>query len=72
MSNTLIPTPLVELKPLPSELDYVHLDVDGHRLINISSSLAPKQEHKLIDVTQAHHSTIKWTLDDNKGICPSV
>ena len=72
-SETLIPAPpSLELKPLPSELKYVHLDENGKYPIIISSSLSPEQENKLIDVIQKHRSAIGWSLDDIKGINPKV
>ena len=72
-SETLIPTPpSLELKTLPKELKYVHLDENGKYPIIISSSLSPEQEKNLIDVIQKHRSAIGWSLDDIKGINPEV
>lgn len=68
--DTLIRTPPLELKTLPSELKHVHLNVDSSQPIIISPSLIAEQEHQLIDVIQTHCSAIGYNFDDIKGIGP--
>lgn len=48
VTNTLIPSPTLELKPLPSKYKYIHLDVEGYHPIIISSNLTTKNKNMLI------------------------
>lgn len=72
VTNALIRIPPLKLKRLPSDFKYVHLDPDGSYPIIISSFLTTKMEHKLVNVIQIYRSAIDWTLDDMKGIDPSI
>ena len=72
-TETLILTPpSTALKPLPTELKYVLLDLDGSHLVIISFSLDTSQEARLVDVIRRHRATISWPLEDLKGISPVV
>ena len=64
--------PVLELKPLPSHLKYVHLGTNDTLPIIISSSLTDDQEQQLLDVLREHKEAIGWTIADIKGISPSI
>ncbi|KAJ0520261.1 putative nucleotidyltransferase, Ribonuclease H [Helianthus annuus] len=63
--------PSLELKDLPSHLEYAFLD-DGSQLpVIISSELTEEEKTKLMGVLKAHKQAIAWKLVDIKGINPS-
>jgi len=61
-----------ELKPLPSNLEYVYLGDNETLLVIISNSLAAWQEEKLIKVLRDNKSAIGWTSADLKGLSPTL
>ncbi|XP_076917407.1 uncharacterized protein LOC143577464 [Bidens hawaiensis] len=64
------PAPL-ELKVLPSHLEYAHLDEGSNLPVIVSSKLTEDQKTKLIDVLKLHKGAIAWRLSDTQGISPS-
>ena len=64
--------PTCELKPLPSELKYAFLGVNETYPIIISSLLEGEQEQKLLEVLRDYKGAIGWSLEDIKGISPSI
>ena len=62
----------LELKPLPSHLNYAFLGVEDTFPVIISSSLEPDQENKLLEILRTHKNTIGWTIVDIKGISPLI
>ncbi|XP_076952082.1 uncharacterized protein LOC143625695 [Bidens hawaiensis] len=64
------PAPL-ELKVLPSHLEYVYLDEGSNLPVIVSSKLAEEQKTKLIDVLKLHKGVIAWRLSDIQGISPA-
>jgi hypothetical protein len=61
-----------ELKPLPDNLKYKFLGPAETLPVIIASDLHASQEEKLLDVLREHKEAIGWTIDDIKGISPSV
>jgi len=64
--------PKKELKPLPNNLKYKFLGPAETLLVIIASDLHVAQEEKLLDVLREHKEAIGWTIEDIKGISPSV
>jgi len=64
--------PKVELKPLPSHLRYDFLDPDHKFPLIISSKLDDPQLEKLLDVLRKHRGAIGYSIDDIKGLSPSL
>jgi hypothetical protein len=64
--------PKKELKPLPENLKYKFLGPAESLPVIIASDLVDAQEEKLLDVLREHKEAIGWTIEDIKGISPSV
>ncbi|XP_076884601.1 uncharacterized protein LOC143533838 [Bidens hawaiensis] len=64
------PAPL-ELKVLPSHLEYAYLDEGSNLPVIVSSKLTVEQKTKLIEVLKLHKGAIAWRLSDIQGISPS-
>ena len=64
--------PKKELKLLPDNLKYKFLGPAESLAIIIASNLADAQEEKLLDVLKEHKEVISWTIEDIKGINPSL
>lgn len=63
--------PQVELKPLPSHLEYAYLGANSTLPVIISSHLSELEKEKLLRVLREHQSAIGWTIADLKGLSPS-
>jgi len=63
--------PKKELKPQPDNLKYKFLGLVDSLHVIIASDLVDAQE-KLLDVLREHKIAIGWTIEDIKGITPSV
>ena len=64
--------PTMELKPLPSTLKYAFLDSQKVKPVIISSQLDEEQEKRLLDVVRRNEQAIGWTLDNLRGLDPSL
>jgi hypothetical protein len=64
--------PKKELKPLPENRKYKFLGPAESLPVIIASDLVDAQEEKLLDVLREHKEAIGWTIEDIKGISPSV
>ena len=64
--------PVFELKPLPDNLKYAYLDEKKIYPVIISDNLSEHEEEKLLKTLKKHHATIGYTLDDLKGISPTL
>jgi hypothetical protein len=64
--------PKKELKPLPDNLKYKFLGPADTLPVIIASDLHVSQEEKLLDILREHKEAIGWTIEDIKGISPSV
>jgi hypothetical protein len=65
-------SPKKELKPLPDSLKYKFLGPADFLPVIIASDLIDAQEEELLDVLREHKEAIGWTIDDIKGISPSL
>ncbi|KAL5570007.1 hypothetical protein UlMin_026582 [Ulmus minor] len=64
--------PKLELKELPSHLRYAFLEESSYYPVIIHSSLNDLEEEKLLRVLREYRKAIGWTIDDIKGISPSI
>ena len=64
--------PVFDLKPLPDNLKYAHIDDKKTYPIIISSKLSGKEEERLLEVLKKHRGAIGYTLDDLKGISLAI
>lgn len=64
--------PKLDLKPLPNTLKYVFLGPSESLPIIIASDLNNTQEQKLLTILKEHKEAIGWSINDIKGISPSV
>ena len=64
--------PVFELKPLPDTLKYAYLDEKKIYPVIISANLSEKEEEKLLKTLKKHRAAIGYTLDDLKGISPTL
>ncbi|XP_021766986.1 uncharacterized protein LOC110731432 [Chenopodium quinoa] len=64
--------PKVELKPLPSGLRYVILDANDTSPVIVNANLTEEQTSSLLNVLKKHRKALGYTLDDLKGISPSL
>jgi hypothetical protein len=68
-----VPDPsMKELKPLLDSLKYKFLGPADSLPLLIASDLIDAQEEKLLDVLREHKEAIGWTIEDIKGINPSL
>ncbi|KAK1439692.1 hypothetical protein QVD17_05512 [Tagetes erecta] len=63
--------PPVELKELPSHLEYAFLDGESGLPVIISSDLTSDEKARLLEVLKLHKKAIAWKIMDIKGINPS-
>ncbi|KAK1411651.1 hypothetical protein QVD17_38208 [Tagetes erecta] len=63
--------PSLELKDLPSHLEYAFLDEAERLPVIIASALTEEEKNKLLEVLRAHKQAIAWKILDIKGINPS-
>ena len=64
--------PVFDLKPLPDTLKYAYLDEKKVYPVIINSNLSGYEEERLLEVLRKHRGAIGYTLDDLKGISPSI
>jgi len=60
------------LKPLPSSLRYEFFGPTSTYHVIVNTSLSASQIDHLLRILRMHCKTIRYTLDDLKGIHPSV
>ncbi|GKB03790.1 reverse transcriptase domain-containing protein [Tanacetum coccineum] len=60
--------PEVELKDLPSHLEYAFLEGDNKSPVIIAKDLSVEEKTALIKVLKSHKRAIAWKLSDIKGI----
>ncbi|KAK1663834.1 hypothetical protein QYE76_051993 [Lolium multiflorum] len=64
--------PVFDLKPLPDNLTYAYIDDKKTYPVIISAKLSDFEEERLLDILKKHRGAIGYTLDDLKGISPSI
>nr|GEX20465.1 hypothetical protein [Tanacetum cinerariifolium] len=70
-NKSLIDEPLeVELKDLPTYLEYVFLEGDDKLPVIITKDLSVEEKTALITILKSHKPAIAWKLSDIKGINP--
>ncbi|CAL1413408.1 unnamed protein product [Linum trigynum] len=71
IATSLEEPPELELKPLPSHLEYAFLR-EGNKLpVIISSDLTPEQKSRLVALLQKYARAMAWKITDIRGISPS-
>ncbi|XP_022024598.1 uncharacterized protein LOC110924933 [Helianthus annuus] len=63
--------PSLELKELPTHLEYAFLDEECHLPVIISASLAKEERRQLLEDLKLHKKAMAWKIMDIKGINPS-
>ncbi|GJZ13223.1 reverse transcriptase domain-containing protein [Tanacetum coccineum] len=63
--------PELELKDLPSHLEYAFLEGTDKLLVIISKELKDEEKATLLKVLKSHKRAIAWKISDIKGIDPS-
>ena len=60
------------LKQLPDTRKYVYLDEKNIYHVIISANLSKHEEKRLLKILRKHRAAIGFTLDDLKGISPTL
>ena len=63
---------MFELKPLQDTLKYAYLHEKEIYHVIISANLSEHEEKKLLKTLKKHRAAIGYTLDDLKGISPTL
>ena len=61
-----------DLIPLPDDLKYAYIDDKKIYPVIISSKLSGQEEEILLQVLRKHRGAMGYTLDDLKGISPTI
>ena len=60
------------LKELLEHLKYAFLQPEKAKLVIISTGLTELEEQKLLEMLKKYKKAIVWSIDDLKGISPSI
>ena len=60
------------LKELPSHLKYEFLEPEKRKPVIISAALTEAEEQKLLEILRKYKEAIAWSIEDLKGINPSI
>ena len=60
------------LKELPSHLKYEFLEPEKRKPVIISAALTEAKEQKLLVILRKYKEAIAWSIEDLKGISPSI
>ena len=60
------------LKELPSHLKYDFLEPEKEKPMIISATLTENEEQKLLKILRKYKEAIAWSIEDLKGISPSI
>ena len=60
------------LKELPSHLKYAYLELPRNKPVIISARLSDAEEQRLLEILRKHKESIAWSIEDLKGISPSI
>ena len=63
---------MFELNQLPDTLKYAYLDKKKIYPVIISANLSEHEEKRLLKTLRKHRAAIGYTLDDLKGISPTL
>ena len=64
--------PVFDLKQLNDTLKYVYLDEKKIYHVIFSANLSEHEEKRVLKTLRKHHATIGYTLDELKGISPTL
>ena len=57
---------------MPSHLKYAFLKLEKAKPVIISAALIENEEHKLLKILRKYKEAIAWSIEDLKGIIPSI
>ena len=60
------------MKELPSHLKYEFLEPEKRKPVIISAALTEAEEKKLLTILRKYKEAIAWSIEDLKGITPSI
>ena len=60
------------LKELPGHLKYEFLEQENRKPVIISAALTEAEEQKLLVILRKYKEAISWSIEDLKGISPSI
>ena len=60
------------LKELPSHLKYAYLELPKNKPVIISARFSDAEEQRLLEILRKHKESIAWSIEDLKGISPSI
>ena len=60
------------MKELPSHLKYEFLEPEKRKPVIISAALTKVEEQKLLKILRIYKEAIVWSIEDLKGISPSI
>ena len=60
------------LKELPSYLKYAFLEPEKGKPVIISAELTENEEPRLLQILRKYKEAIAWSIEDLKGISPSL
>ena len=60
------------MKELPSHLKYEFLEPKRRKPVIISTALTEAEEQKLLEILRKYKEAIAWSIEDLKGISPSI
>ena len=62
----------LSLKELPKHLEYAFLQPEKGKPIIISAELTELEKQKLLEILRKYQEAIAWSIEDLKGISPSI
>ena len=60
------------LKELPSHLKYAYLELPKNKPVIISARISDAEEQRLLEILRKYKESIAWSIEDLKGISPSI
>ena len=60
------------MKELPIHLKYEFLEPEKRKPVIISVALTEAEEQKLLEIMRKYKEAIAWSIEDLKGISPSI
>ena len=60
------------MKELPNHLKYAFLEPENGKPVIISTELTENEEQRLLDILRKYKEAIAWSIEDLKGISPSI
>ena len=60
------------MKELPRQLKYAFLEPEKAKPVIILAALTELEEQKLLEILRKYKEAIDWSIEDLKGISPSI